>query len=262
MVKRYQKLYLIIMFLFLYLPILVLIFFSFNKSESMGNWTGFSLRWYRELFNNDEIKRAFLYTIVCALISTFVSTIFGTIAAIGLYRQKGIIREYTLNVNYLPVINPEIVTAVSLMILYVSIEFDRGFTTMVLAHIMFSTPYVILTVLPRLNAMDPNTIDAAYDLGATPSQAIRKVIIPQIMPGIIAGSLIAFTMSIDDFVISYFNTSQGVTNISIVIYNMAQKRVKPTVNALATLMVVTIVFFVLIINKIAAKNKYRRLKNE
>lgn len=262
MVKKYQVFYLVLMFLFLYLPILVLIFFSFNNSESMGRWTGFSFKWYKELFDNKLIKNAFIYTILCAIISTIISTILGTIAALGIYRQKRLVRSYVLNVNYLPVINPDIVTAVSLMILYVSVGFQRGFTSMVLAHIMFSTPYVILTVLPRLNAMDPNMIDAAYDLGATPLQTIRKVIIPEIMPGIIAGSLIAFTMSIDDFVISYFNTGNGVTNLSIEIYNMAKRRVKPTVNALATIMVVTIITFVLIINNISAKNNYRRLGNE
>jgi len=260
MVKKYQTFYLILMFLFLYLPIFVLIFFSFNSSESMGRWSGFSFKWYKELFNNELIKNAFFYTIICAIISTFISTILGTISALGIYCQKKILRNYVLNVNYLPVINPDIVTAVSLMILYVSVGFQRGFTSMVLAHIMFSTPYVILTVLPRLNALDPNMIDAAYDLGATPFQTIRKVIIPEIMPGIIAGSLIAFTMSIDDFVISYFNTANGVTNLSIEIYNMARRRVKPTVNALATLMVITIIGFVLIINKISVRNKYKEVR--
>ena len=262
MVRRYQKLFLLLMFLFLYLPIIVLIFFSFNQSESMGNWTGFSFKWYKELVNNEIIQNAFIYTIVCAIISTFVSTVLGTIAALGIYRQKRLLKDYVLNVNYLPVVNPDIVTAVSLMILYVSVGFQRGFSSMVLAHIMFSTPYVILTVLPRLNAMDPNIVDAAYDLGATPFQTIRKVIIPEIRPGIIAGALIAFTMSIDDFVISYFNTANGVTNLSIEIYNMARRKVKPTVNALATIMVTVIIMFVLIINKISSKNKYRRFEDE
>ncbi len=255
--KTHQLFYLILMFLFLYAPIFVLILFSFNQSESMGRWVGFSLRWYKELFRNETIQKAFFYTVTCAIISTIVSTILGTVAALGIYRASRSLKAYVLNINYLPVINPDIVTAVSLMILYVSIGYQRGFSSMVLAHIMFSTPYVILTVLPRLNAMDPNLIDAANDLGATPFQAIRKVIIPEIMPGIIAGALIAFTMSIDDFVISYFNTSNGVTNISIEIYNMAKRRVRPTVNALATLMVTFIVMLVLIINKIGSKNKFK-----
>ncbi len=259
MVKRYQKLYLGLMFLFLYAPIFVLIFFSFNQSESMGHWSGFSLKWYRELFRSERIQNAFFYTIVCAIISTTVSTILGTISALGIYKITKKLRELVLNVNYLPIINPDIVTAVSLMILYISIGFQRGFSTMVFAHIMFSTPYVILTVLPRLNTMDPNIIDAATDLGATPLQAVRKVIIPEIMPGIIAGALIAFTMSIDDFVISYFNTANSVTNLSIEIYNMARRGVKPTVNALATLMVAFIILFVFIVNKIGNNHKSKEV---
>jgi len=261
--KIQHKIYLGLMFLFLYAPIFVLVLYSFNASEAMGRWTGFTLKWYRELFRSDVIKNAFYYTILCAIISTIVSTVFGTVAAIGIYYHKKRVQDYVLNVNYLPVINPDIVTAVSLMLLYISVGIQRGFTTMVLAHIMFSTPYVILSVLPRLQAMDPHLIDAAQDLGATQLQAVRKVIIPEIMPGIIAGMLIAFTMSIDDFVISYFNTSGGVTNLSIEIFNMAKRRIRPTVNALATLMVAVIVMFVFIINRIGSKKKMEyRLKED
>ncbi|QVK19228.1 ABC transporter permease [Mycoplasmatota bacterium] len=257
-IKTRHVMYLIFMFLFLYAPIFVLVFYSFNEADSMGKWSGFSLKWYIELFNNEKIQDAFVYTIVCAIISTTVSTILGTISALGIYKTSKKIKETVLNINYFPVINPDIVTAVSLMILYVSLGIPRGFSTMVLAHIMFSTPFVILTILPRLNALDPNMLDAATDLGATPLQAIRKVIIPEIMPGIVAGALIAFTMSIDDFVISYFNTSNGVTNLSIEIYNMAKKPIRPTVNALASLMVACIVLFVFFVNRISYKNKKER----
>lgn len=259
--KRFANFYLVLMFLFLYAPIIVLVFFSFNKSKSMGNWSGFSLKWYVELFNNEKIQSAFFYTITCALISTTVAIILGTITAIGIYKSKKKVKNLILNANYLPVINPDIVTAVSLMILYISIGLQRGFITMVLSHIMFSTPFVILTVLPRLYSMNSNITEAAMDLGATPIQAIRKVIIPEIMPGIIAGALIAFTMSVDDFIISYFNVSNGVTNLSIEIYNEAKRGVKPTVNALATIMVSFVILFVLIANKLSSKKKSKEVSN-
>ncbi|HEY8364935.1 MAG TPA: ABC transporter permease [Haloplasmataceae bacterium] len=255
--KIISKVYLVLMFTFLYAPIFILIFFSFNSSKSMGHFTGFSLKWYVELWNNTRLHEAFFNTVIIAVITTIVSTIFGTITAIGIYNLSKRAKSFVLNTNYIPIINPDIVTAVSLMILYMSIQlilskigidFQLGFFTMLLSHIVFSLPYVILSILPRLYALNPNIVEVALDLGATPNQAIRKVVIPEIMPGIIAGALIAFTMSIDDFVISYFTTGNGVTNISIEIYSMAKRRITPDINALASIMVILVIFGVTLFN--------------
>jgi len=231
--------------------------FSFNTSRSSGHWAGFSLIWYQELFQDSRMQTAIAYTLVIAVISTVISTIIGTFSAIGIHKLSTKMKAYVLNVNYLPVISPEIVTAIALMMLFRSLRINFGFGTMLLAHIMFSIPYVIIALLPRLRVMNPNMAEAAMDLGATPMQAIFKVVIPEIFPGIIAGALMAFTMSLDDFVISYFNTGNGVTNLSIEIYSMARRGIRPTVNALATIMV-TIVFIVVIIgNNLSIKRKIK-----
>lgn len=250
MVKRYAtKIYMILIFIFLYAPIIILAIYSFNASKSRGAWGGFTLNWYVELFRSRNIKSALYYTIIIAILSSIVSTILGTISAIGIHNMKSKQRSITLNINYLPVLNPDIVTGIALMILFISAKIKLGFLTMLLAHITFSTPYVILSVLPKLKQMNKNIIEAAMDLGATPSYTMRKVIIPQIMPGIITGFLIAFTLSIDDFVISYFTTGSGVTNLSIVIFSMARRGIKPTINALSTLILAVVLILLLIINK-------------
>ena len=181
----------------------------------------------------------------------------GTITAIGLSKHKPIIRKTVLNVNNFPVLNPEIVTAISFMLLFVAFGVDKGFTTMLIAHITFCTPYVILTVLPKLRRLDPSLADAVMDLGARPVQALTKVILPQIMPAIISGALIAFTMSFDDFVISYFVTGNGVSNISILVYNMA-KRIDPSINALSTIIIVIITLTLIVINVIPSLKKNKR----
>lgn len=261
MVKKWlPKTYLALVFLFLYAPIVVLMVFSFNESRNPGVWTGFSLQWYEELFNDRRIQEAFTYTLGIATASTVISTVVGTISAIGIHKLKRKWQTFALNVNYLPVINPEIVTAIALMLLFRSIRLNFGLSTMLLAHVVFSIPYVILAVLPRLNAMDPNIAEAAMDLGATPVQAIRKVVIPEIKPSIFTGALMAFTMSFDDFVISFFNTGSGVTNLSIEVYSMARRGIRPTVNALATLMVTGVFAIILIANHISIRNKVRRTK--
>ncbi|MCL1949284.1 MAG: ABC transporter permease [Turicibacter sp.] len=248
-----KKLYLGLLFFFLYAPIIVLMVFSFNESRSGTVWTGFSLTWYEELFRDRRMQDAFRYTLLVAVISTAVSTFIGTFTAIGIQKLRPKWQAFALNVNYFPVINPEIVTAISLMMLYRSLRLDFGFATMLMSHIMFSIPYVILAVLPRLYALDKNLAEAAQDLGATPWQAIVKVIIPQIRPSIFTGALMAFTMSLDDFVISFFNSGGGVTNLSIEIYAMARRGIRPTVNALATLMVAVIFTVVLIANRISIR---------
>lgn len=248
--KKYSsKIYLFLIFLFLYAPIIALIVFSFNDSKSMGSWQGFTLKWYEALFENRRIMTALQYTILIALLSSIIATIVGTISALGIYRMKGFSKKLILNVNYLPVLNPDIVTGIALMSLFVFIKIPLGFTTMLLAHITFNIPYVILSVLPKLKQLPNNLTEAALDLGATPGYALRKVVLPQIAPGIAAGFLIAFTMSIDDFVISFFTRGPGVTNLSIEIYSMARRGIKPEINALSTLMFITVLVLLILINR-------------
>jgi len=249
MKKKISKLYLTLVFLFLYAPIVVLVVYSFNDSKSRGTWGGFTFKWYLELFKDRDIKTALYYTVTIAVIAAVISTIVGTISAIGIYNMKTSRMNLFLNINYLPIINPDIVTGIALMILFLSINIKLGFSTMLLAHITFDIPYVILSVLPKLKQLDKNITEAALDLGATPLYTLRKIIIPQIKPGIITGFLIAFTLSIDDFVISFFTTGSGVTNLSIEIYSMARRGISPTINALSSLMLVVVLGLLLIINK-------------
>ncbi|HSH36121.1 ABC transporter permease, partial [Schnuerera sp.] len=236
--KALRRLYTFLIFLFLYAPIIVLIVFSFNNSKTRGTWSGFTFKWYIELFNNAEVLKALYYTILIAVLSAIISTVIGTFAAIGIYGMPGISKRVILNLNYLPVLNPDIVTAVSLMTLFRFIRIEFGFITMLLSHITFCIPYVILSILPKLKQMNKHLAEAAMDLGATPFYALRKVVIPEIMPGIVTGALLAFTLSVDDFVISFFNKGAGVTNLSITIFSMARTGINPIINALSTLMFV------------------------
>lgn len=243
------------MYIFLYAPIVSLAIFSFNDSKSMAKWNGFSLRWYQELFQNERILDALYYTLIIAVIASVIATIVGTITAIGIHKMtqrklKGIL----LNINYLPVLNPDIVTGVALMSLFVFIRLEFGFKTMLLSHIVFDIPYVILSVLPKLKQLPPNIEDAAMDLGATPWYALRKVVLPQIKPGIVSGMIMAFTMSIDDFVISFFTTGNGVSNLAIEVYSMTRRGLTPEINALSTLMFVS-VLILLILSNISANKK-------
>ena len=247
------------MYLFLYALIISLAVFSFNDAKSMAKWSGFSLRWYQELFQNERILDALYYTILIALLAAAISTIVGTITAIGIHKMRqGKVRGLLLNINYLPVLNPDIVTGVALMSLYVFIKLEFGFTTMLLSHIVFDIPYVILSVLPKLKQLPANIEDAAMDLGATPWYALRKVVLPQIKPGIISGMLIAFTMSIDDFVISFFTTGNGVTNLAIEVYSMTRRGLTPEINALSTLMFVAVLILLLLSNLAANKKEAQR----
>ena len=223
--------------------------FSFNDSKSMAHWGGFTFKWYKQLIHNESIMSALYYTLLVAIISSVVATIVGTVSAIGIYKMKGRNRKLILNINYLPVLNPDIVTAVALMSLFAFLNLEFGFLTMLLSHIMFSIPYVILSVLPKIKQLPSNIEEAALDLGATPIYALRKVILPQIKPGIISGFLMAFTMSIDDFIISFFNTGNGVSNLSIEIYGMARRGIKPEINALSTIMFTVVLILLLISNK-------------
>ena len=233
--------------LFFYLPILYIIIFSFNDSRSLTKFSGFSLRWYEKMFADSTMMEAVLYTVVIAVIATVIATVVGTITAIGLSKSKKVVQKMVERINDLPVMNPDIVTAISLLMFFSVLTIKKGFGTLLLAHIMFCIPYVMLSVTPKLRSLDPNLIDAAMDLGATPFQALTKVIVPQIKPGIISGALIAFTMSFDDFVISYFTTGNGVSNISILVYTMS-KRVNPSINALSTIVILLITLALGIVN--------------
>ncbi|MDD3049158.1 MAG: extracellular solute-binding protein [Bacilli bacterium] len=255
-----SKIYLGLIILFFYLPIIYMVFFSFNDSKSLSKFTGFSLKWYEKMLENNTMMEAIYYTVLIAIIATVVSTIVGTLASIGLSRSKKILKEIVMQVNNLPVLNPEIVTAIGLMLFFTSLRVPKGFWTLLLSHIAFCIPYVMLSVLPRIRRLDPNLAEAAMDLGASPFYALRKVIVPQLMPGIVAGALIAFTMSFDDFVISYFVTGQGINNISIMVYTMA-KRVNPSINALSTLIVVAITIILVFANLLSMRKKTISTKN-
>ncbi len=248
-IKFIKRFYTFLIFLFLYAPIFTLVAFSFNESRSRGNWGGFTLRWYKELFYDSAIKSAFYYTIVIAVLAAVISTIIGTIAAIGIHNMGFLGKKVVLNLNYLPVLNPDIVTGVSLMTLFIFFKLELGFLSMLLAHITFCIPYVVLAVLPKLKQLNKHLSEAAMDLGATPFYAFRKVILPQIMPGIFTGALMAFTLSIDDFVVSFFTTGEGVSNLSITVYSMARRGINPKINALSTLMFLGVLALLLIINK-------------
>ena len=241
------KVGMVLLLVFFYAPILFMIIFSFNSSKSLTHFTGFSLRWCEAMLKNHGMMESLYVTIVIALLATIISTIIGTITAIGLSKSKKVLRAFISQVNDFPIMNPEIVTAIGLMLLFITFQIEKGFVTLLLAHIAFCIPYVILSIMPKIKSLDPNLADAAMDLGATPWQALVKVIVPQIMPGIVSGALIAFTMSFDDFVISYFVTGQGVKNLSIMVYTMS-KRINPSVNAISTLVVLLITITLTIVN--------------
>ena len=245
--RTFGKVLMALVIVFFYLPIIYMVVFSFNSGKSLTSFTGFSLRWYKHMMESHTMMESLSTTFSIALIATAVSTLAGTISAIGLSKSKKIIQNLMEQVNNLPMMNPEIVTAIGFMLLFITFRVEKGYVTMLLAHIAFCIPYVMLSVMPKIRSLDPNLADAAMDLGATPWRALTKVIVPQIMPGIVSGALIAFTMSVDDFIISYFVTGGGVKNLSITVYTMS-KRVNPSINAISTLVVVIITMVLLLIN--------------
>ena len=259
--RNFNRVLMILVMIFFYLPILYMIVFSFNDGKSLTSFTGFSLRWYAHMLESRDMMEALYTTFGVALIATAVSTVVGTISAIGLSKSKKIVRDLMEQVNNLPLMNPEIVTAIGFMLLFITFQIEKGFVTMLLAHIAFCIPYVMLSVMPKIRSLDPNLADAAMDLGATPWQALIKVIVPQIAPGIFSGALIAFTMSIDDFIISYFVTGSGVKNLSIMVYTMS-KRVNPSINAISTLVVVIITVALIVINVMPVISARREKKEE
>lgn len=242
----------VLVFLFLYLPIAVLIIFSFNDSKSRTVWSGFSLHWYQELFHDEEILSAFSTTLTVSVLAAVIATVLGTAAAIGFHSMKRKPRHLLMTINNIPMTNADIITGVSLMLLFVFtgnlLGFSLGFGTLLVAHITFNIPYVVLAVLPKLRQLNPNLGEAAMDLGATPWQAFWKVLMPELRPGILNGLLIAFTLSIDDFVISYFTAGSEVATLAMQIYAMTRKRISPEVNALSTILFVTVLTLLLIVN--------------
>lgn len=244
-----EKSYLGFIFVLLYAPIVTLMVFSFNDSKSRAHWGGFTLKWYQSMFNDPVITKSLYYTLVIALISALIATVIGTAAAIGIHVMRKHVKTMIMNVTYLPVLNADIVTGIAFMLFFIAIGLKLGFNTMLLAHITFNIPYVILSVLPKLRALNKHTFEAALDLGATPLQAIWKVLLPELRPNIVTGFLLAFTLSLDDFVISYFTTGNGVSNLSITIYTMTRRGIKPEINAVSTLLFGAILILLLIINK-------------
>ncbi len=258
----------ILTFLFLYAPIFVLIVFSFNDSKSRTVWQGFSLRWYVELFQDSQIMSSLYTTLLVAFLSAAIATMAGTFAAIGFYNMKRRWRNPLMTINSIPMVNADIVTGVALCLFFVAAfgawngfvtwmentyrltapRLAMGFGTLLIAHISFNIPYVILSVMPKLQQMDKNLIDAAQDLGCTWMQAFRKVVVPEIKPGIINGMLIAFTMSVDDFVISYFTAGAKTSTLAMTIYGMAKRRISPKMNAVSTLLFVTVLILLAIVN--------------
>lgn len=219
------------------------------------------LKWYKELFNNSQILSALGYTLAVALLSAVISTIVGTITAIGLQGYGKFSKSLITNITYIPVINPDIITGLSLMILFMFAGLKLGFLTMLIAHIVFCIPYVIFSVLPKLRQVNYSKYEAAQDLGATPTQALIKVIIPDIMPGIVSGFILAFTLSIDDFVVSFFTTGNGVQNLSTIIYSMSKRGINPTINALSTLMFVAVLILLMLVSKNQEKGRKKQAAN-
>lgn len=250
-----------LMILFFYLPIIFMIVFSFNASKSLTHFTGFSMQWYEKMLNNSSMMESLYTTIIVAVLATIISTVIGTVSAIGLSKSKKVVHDVIMQINDFPIMNPEIVTAIGLMLFFITLKIEKGFITMLLAHIAFCIPYVILSVMPKIRSLDPNLADAAMDLGATPWQTLIKVIVPQIMPGIFSGALIAFTMSFDDFIISYFVTGRGIKNLSIMVYTMS-KRLNPSINAISTLIVVLITIVLIIVNIVPMIKERRGKRHE
>ena len=252
-----SRIYIFLIFLFLYAPIFVLIAFSFNDSRSNAVWGGFTLDWYLELFQNRSVLEALQTTLLVSVLATAIATVAGTASAIGFYNLRGRARTVCLSVNNIPLTNADIITGVSMMLLFVftgqvlaqwGIDFSLGFPTLLIAHITFDIPYVILSVMPKLRQLDPHLAEAAQDLGATGLYAFFKVVLPELMPGIVSGMLIAFTMSIDDFVISYFTAGGQTSTLSMVVYSMVRRRVSPEINALSTLMFLAVLLLLILIN--------------
>lgn len=265
------RLFQILIALFLYAPIFIMIAFSFNASKSRTHWAGFTLQWYKDLLHNTLVLESLYTTLALAVLSALIATVIGTAAAVGIHAMKKRPKQVMLTLNNIPMVNPDIITGVSFMLLFVvvinalsalGVSFSLGFGTLLIAHISFNIPYVILSVMPKLRQLNKHLYEAAMDLGANPLKAFYKVILPQIMPGVTAGLMIAFTMSIDDFVISYFTSGTEVQTLPVTIYAMTRKRISPEINALSTLMFLAVLLLLIIINVLQVRDAKRQLKKE
>ncbi len=251
--KTLSRIYNALIFLFLYAPIVVLIVYSFNNSRNRVKWGGFTLDWYKDLFQNELIMEALWLTLEIALLASIIATVIGTMAAVGIYSMNGRLRTLLMGVNNIPMVNPEIVTGISMMLMFVAIYratglLQPGYLTLLLAHVTFCIPYVVLQVMPKLRQMNKHMYEAALDLGCRPLPAFFKVVMPEIMPGVITGAMMAFTMSLDDFVISYFNGGSTAQNLSVTIYSMTKKPITPEINALSTLLFGTVLVLLVLVN--------------
>ena len=250
MVKKIsQRVYVALILIFLYAPILTLIVLSFNESRSMAVWKGFTVQWYLDLFQNESIKNALYTTLIIATAASLIATIIGTMASIAMNSMKKVPRAILMGITNIPMLNADIVTGISLMLLFVAVNFSLGFTSVLLAHITFNIPYVILSVMPKLRQTNRSTYEAALDLGASPMYAFYKVILPDIFPGILSGFLLAFTMSLDDFVITHFTKGPGVDTLSTMIYSEVRKGINPEMYALSALLFICVLVLLVVVNR-------------
>ncbi len=243
-----RRIYIGLIFLFLYAPIVTLIVLSFNASRTRAKWGGFTLKWYMELFGNAVIMQALWNTLSIALLSALAATLIGTITCIAMQKMKRRNRTILMGITNIPMLNAEIVTGISLMLLFISLGVRFGFLTILLAHITFNIPYVILSVMPRVRQLNPHTYEAALDLGATHMQAFFKVIFPDILPGVLSGFLMAFTMSLDDFIITHFTKGPGIDTLSTKIYTEVKKGIKPEMHALSAIIFVSVLLLLFLVN--------------
>ncbi len=243
-----KKIYIALIIIFMYAPIATLIVLSFNSSKSRAKWGGFTTKWYFSLFDNEQIMQALFNTIAIATISAIVATIIGTMACLAINSMKRKGKTFWMGITNIPMLNAEIVTGISLMLIFIFLGIKFGFMTILIAHITFNIPYVILSVMPRMKTLNPSTYEAALDLGASPLKAFFKVVLPDLMPGVLSGFLMAFTMSIDDFVITHFTKGPGVDTLSTKIYTEVKKGIKPEMYALSTIIFVTILVLLFLVN--------------
>ncbi len=256
MVRKFlERSYVALIILFLYAPILILIMLSFNSSKSRSKWGGFTLHWYKELFQNESIMNALYTTLIIAFLSALIATVLGTAASLAINSMKKTPRTILMSITNIPMLNADIVTGISLMLIFVALKYTLGFSSVLIAHITFNLPYVILSVMPKLRQLNPNTFEAALDLGASPVYAFFKVILPDIFPGVLSGFFLAFTMSLDDFVITHFTKGPEINTLSTKIYTEVRKGIKPEIYALSTLMFVTVLILLVIINRRNAEKR-------
>ena len=266
--KIFSRIYMLIVFLFLYAPIMVMIVFSFNGINSTGLFQGFSLRWYEELLHNQDVLNALKNTLLLAVTSAVISTILGTVAAVGINSMRSSwMKSPTMMLTNIPMMNPDIVTGISMMLLFVFVgrfilggNSIMGFWSLLIAHVTFNLPYVVMSILPKLRQMDRSLPEAAQDLGCTPTRAFTKVVLPFIAPGVVTGMMMAFTLSLDDFVISYFVNGSNFQTLPILIYSMTKKRVRPTINALSTLIFIAVLVLLIVINATQARGDKKNKK--